>query len=143
MGTKTDAVRTEIQEFLKNKGEGVKVRESELFDALLETSENASSGILRGIANKLKGIGGYIPIPNVEVIKEGSKSYYFYKAYHLPESSIIGMLQQKVVEFKTTLQRENLWAVSLLDMPIKDRQTYLEFVNRFEQLMGLFSETID
>lgn len=140
MGTSpTEYVRGEIQEYLKQRGVGVKVRESELFKEILKSSKIASPGILRGIANKAKGIGGYVPIFHVEVVKEGNKSFYCYKAYRFTENSVLGELQKKVIEFKTTLQRDNLWNVSWIDLSVDERRPYLEFMNRFENVMDLFT----
>ncbi|QSO47477.1 hypothetical protein [Alicyclobacillus mengziensis] len=135
---RTEMARGLIQEFLMKKGEGVKVRESDLFEEIKQIDPLITDGVLRGIANKMKGIGGYVPISNVEVVKEGSKSFYFYQGYKFSDG-FVGSLQKKLIDFKNELKRDNLWDVSIIGLSSEERRVYLEFVDRFEHLMSMFS----
>ncbi|HFJ9454141.1 TPA: hypothetical protein ACGW67_005464 [Bacillus tropicus] len=143
MKSNTAIVREEIEMYLKQKGEGVKIRQTDLTQYMLQHSSVATGGIVRGIYNRMQGIGGSIkPIPNVHFSKEADgKVFYFYKPTdnnRFSEDSIMGEIEQKIIEFEKVLRGANLLDISLLDLPSEERKVYLKFIDHFEELRNIF-----
>lgn|GEM_PF-4786904 len=138
MKSRTEIVRGEIREYLKAQ-KGKKIRQVDLTNYILENSSVATEGIVRGIYNKMLGIGGsYKLIPNVKIVSEDSKSFLYYEESDFNDDSIIGRLKQKNIEFEESLKRAGLWNVSILDLPFEERQPYLEYMDKFGNLRDMF-----
>lgn len=138
--SKTEIVREEIRAYLKTLG-GAKVRQVELTNYLLINSTIATEGIIRGIYNRMQGIGGsYKLIPNVKIVKEEGASYLYYEEGEFEDNSVIGRLRQKNSEFEEMLKRDNLWNISILDLPFEERQPYLEYMEKFGILRDAFTK---
>lgn len=140
MTTKTDIVREEIAKFLKMQGVGVKVRQNELTKYLKDNiAFEVTDGIVRGIYNKMAGIGGiYKPIQNVKIAKEDNKVFYYYEPTNFSEDSVVmGKLKQITIEFENNLKNSGLWNVAILDLPFEERKPYLEYMKQFEELRNM------
>lgn len=136
--SKTEIVREEMREYLKTL-EGKKIRQVDLTKYMLANSSVASEGIVRGIYNRMLGIGGsYKLIPNVKIVSEDGKSFLYYEESEFNDASIISKLKQKNIEFETSLKQAGLWNVSILDLPFEERQPYFEYMENFEKLRNMF-----
>lgn len=136
--SKTEIVREEMREYLKTQI-GSKIRQVDLTNYLLQNSCVATEGIIRGIYNRMLGIGGsYKLIPNVHIVTEDKKSYLYYQESEFIDDSIIGKLKGKNLEFEGILKESGLWNISILDLPFEERQPYIEYMEKFGILRDMF-----
>lgn len=136
--TKTAFMREAIQEFLKKKN-GNWVQQKDIIDALLPgNSVGAGKGVFYGIFGKHQGTGGvHIPISNIDMKKEGSKSYY---RYVTPEKTLfkkdsqLYQLAQNFLTFEKELNEEQLFNVDLRELEQEEVIIYLDFIKKFKEI---------
>lgn len=140
--TKTDLVRKQIANFLKEKN-GEWIRQKDIISELQPSNPyGAQEGVYRGVFNKIAGIGGtYIPIPHVEMKKEGNKAFYRYvepDRIRFSKNSSLYNLVIHLLDFEKTLKEDQLFNIDLRTLDEDEMKLYLEFINQFKSLKGVF-----
>lgn len=141
--SKTEKLRQSIAEFLKSEN-GKLIRQKDLIDHFITDGSEYTSGMIRGIFNKMDGVGGiYIPIPNVESIKEDNKAFYRYINPGKPKfetESKLHELGNKIMKFEEELKNENYFNIDLRLLKEEEIQSYISFTKKFEALKNCFVE---
>lgn len=141
--SKTALVRKQIEAYLKERS-GQWIRQIDIINDLLPNNPyDAQIGVFRGIFNKVGGIGGTIPIPHVELKKEGNKAFYRYvepASIKFSKDSPLYVLAEEFSVFEKELDKEQLFNVDLRNLSSEEVKTYLGFIEKMEQIKKILFE---
>lgn len=137
MKSTTELAREEIRNYLKNRGEGVRVSQSDLTNHLKnKMGDKITNGIISGLYFKMSGNGPiYIPIPNIKVEKGlDGKMYYYYKNNNIDKDSALLKLKEETSAFEKKLKNLN---INIMDLTNEERQIYIGYIEQFKKLIEL------
>jgi hypothetical protein len=143
---RTDKARIELKNFVKSFN-GQRVQQKDVVSYLTSFNNGEFSiGVVRGILNKLDGIGGsYVPIPGILSEKENGSAYYKFltedselesknKMANQSLTTLSHILNEEVSKFEKSFKRLGIDIVALDE---SDTQLYFEFVQHLQALKRL------
>lgn len=130
--TKSDLIREDIRRIVKEAYPNP-IRQKDLIAKLETISNQYTSGAIRGVLNKMDGVGGiYIPVPNVTSFKKENKAFYEYS-----ESRLDG-LKKKVEQFDLELQEQGYLNLNITELESEELKKYLKFIDVIKELRKVF-----
>ena len=126
--TNSDFIRDDIRKIVKAAYPNM-IRQKDLIAELKALSNQYTTGAIRGVLNKIDGIGGiFIPISNVISVKRDNKAFYEYS-----EGGLKG-LKMKLEKFDEELQEKGYLNLNIAELTPEELQKYLVFINVINQL---------